>query len=297
MMMGFGFCPNCGTPRVAAEQRFCAGCGLALAAASPPAPQAPVPIAAPVSVSSDLTSPIPPPPASEPIAAAEAPADPPPWAVEKVVQPVEAPSAPPPWAAQPVAPPAWSMPPAAAPTAPPPWTMPPAAPGAPISQAVAPVYPGAPAPTPTPRVPGTPIATVAGIKVTPKLLAIGGIALAVIIAVVYMATSSKAGGITFAPSTFSCSSSAQVTTVIRLPSSVSATQALNWQMDGVDQASNTVADAFKQQTDGSWLFTDTSAGSSSCQAPNGQLSIGTHSMKIVDISGRVLAEGSFTLTP
>jgi len=277
MMMGFGFCPNCGTPRVAAEQRFCAGCGLATAPVASPAPPAPEPIAAPVPVSSEWTSPIPPPPASEPIAAAEAP------------------SAPPPWAAQPVVPPAWSMPPAAAPTAPP-WAVPPAAPGAPISQAVAPGTPAF-APAPTPRVPGTPIATVAGIKVTPKLLAIGGIALAVIIAVVYMATSSKAGGITFAPSTFSCSSSAQVTTVIRLPSSVSATQALNWQMDGVDQASNTVADAFKQQTDGSWLFTDTSAGSSSCQGPSGPLSMGPHSIRILDVSGRGLAEGSFTLTP
>jgi hypothetical protein len=285
MMMGFGFCPNCGTPRVAAEQRFCAGCGLALAAASPPAPQAPVPIAAPVSVSSDLTSPIPPPPASEPIAAAEAPADPPPWAVEKVVQPVEAPSAPPPWAAQPVAPPAWSMPPAAAPTAPP-WAVPPPAPGAPTAQAVAPGTPAS-APAPTPRAPGTPIATVAGIKVTPKLLAIGGIALAVIAVVVYMATSSKADGITFAPSTFSCSSSAQVTKVMQLPSSMKATDRLSWQEDGVSIFTNTVTDTFKQQTD----------GTSNCQGPSGPLSMGTHSIRILDVSGRGLAEGSFTLTP
>ena len=295
MMMGFGFCPNCGTPRVAAEQRFCAGCGLALAAASPPAPQAPVPIAAPVSVSSDLTSPIPPPPASEPIAVAEAPADPPPWAVEKVVQPVEAPSAPPPWAARPVAPPAWSMPPAAAPTAPP-WAVPPPAPGAPTAQAVAPGTPAS-APAPTPRAPGTPIATVAGIKVTPKLLAIGGIALAILVAIVYVSMGSKSGGITFAPSTFSCSSSAQVATVIRLPSSMLATDKLNWQIDGVTRITSTVADNFKQQTDGTWLFTDTSNASSNCQVPSGPLSMGTHSFRILDVSGRVLAEGSFTLTP
>src|SRR5664280_819073 len=145
MTMGFGFCPNCGTPRVAAEQKFCAGCGLALSPASPPAPQTPSPIVASVSESSDLASPNPPLAASEPFAAAEAPADLQASSVETVVQPVEAPSAPPPWAAQPVAPPAWSMPPAAAPTAPPAWSMPPAAPGTPIAQAVAPVYPGTPA--------------------------------------------------------------------------------------------------------------------------------------------------------
>jgi len=277
MMMGFGFCPNCGTPRVAAEQRFCAGCGLALAAASSPAPQAPVPIAAPVSVSSDLTSPIPPPPASEPIAAAEAP------------------SAPPPWAAQPVAPPAWSMPPAVAPTAPP-WAVPRPAPGAPTAQAVAPGTPAS-APAPTPRAPGTPIATVAGIKVTPKLLAIGGIALAILVAIVYVSMGSKSGNITFAPSTFSCSSSAQVTKVMQLPSSMKATDRLSWQEDGVSIFTNTVTDTFKLQSDGSWLFTDRSAASSNCQGPSGPLSMGTHSIRILDVSGRGLAEGSFTLTP
>jgi hypothetical protein len=278
MMMGFGFCPNCGTPRVAAEQRFCAGCGLALAAASPPAPQAPVPIAAPVSVSSDLKSPIPPPPASERIAAAEAP------------------SAPPPWAAQPVVPPAWSMPPAAAPTAPP-WAVPPAAPGVPAGQAAPPVYLGAPAPTPTPRVPGAPIATVAGIKVTPKLLAIGGIVLAVVVAVVYMSMGSKSGSIAVTPSTFSCSSSTQVTSVMQLPSSMKATDKLSWQADGVSSFTNTVADTFKLQSDGSWLATDTSAASSSCQGASGPMSMGAHTIRILDANGRVLAEGSFTLTP
>ena len=278
MTMGFGFCANCGTPRVAAEQRFCAGCGLALSLASPPAPQAPVPVAASASMSSDSASPIPPPAASEPIAA------------------VEAPSAPTPWAAQPVAPPAWSMPPAAAPTPPPPWAVPPPAPGAPTAQAVPPGIPVF-APAPTPRAPGTPIAIVAGIKVTPKLLAIGGIALAVIIAVVYMATSSKSGSITFTPSAFSCSSSAQVATVISLPSSLSATEKLAWQIDGVTQTSYPVTYNFKQQTDGTWLFTDTSAASSHCQGSSAPLSMGTHSIRILDVSGRVLAEGSFTLTP
>jgi hypothetical protein len=112
-----------------------------------------------------------------------------------------------------------------------------------------------------------------------------------------MATSSKAGGITFAPSTFSCSSSAQVATVIKLPSSMLATDKLNWQIDGVTLVTSAVADNFKQQTDGTWLFTDTSTGTSNCQGPSGPLSMGTHSFKILDASGRGLAEGSFTLTP
>jgi hypothetical protein len=112
-----------------------------------------------------------------------------------------------------------------------------------------------------------------------------------------MATSSKSGSITFAPSTFSCSSSAQVATVIRLPSSMLTTDKLNWQTDGVTLITSTVADNFKQQTDGTWLFTDTSAGTSHCQGPSGPLSMGTHSFRILDVTGRGLAEGSFTLTP
>jgi hypothetical protein len=162
-----------------------------------------------------------------------------------------------------------------------------------------PAYPAAPAsaPAPAPRAPGTPIATVAGIKVTPKLLAIAGIALAVVLAIVYVTMGSKSGSVTFAPSTFSCSSSVNVATVMRLPSSLSATERLNWQIDGVTQITNAVADNFKQQTDGTWLFTDTSAASSSCQGVSGPLSMGTHNVRILDANGHVLAEGSFTLTP
>ena len=162
-----------------------------------------------------------------------------------------------------------------------------------------PAYPAAPAsaPVPAPREPGTPIATVAGIKVTPKLLAIAGIALAVVLAIVYVTMGSKSGSVTFSPSTFSCSSSVNVATVMRLPSSIGAAERLNWQIDGVTQITNAVADNFKQQTDGTWLFTDTSAASSSCQGVSGALSMGTHNVRILDANGHVLAEGSFTLTP
>jgi hypothetical protein len=152
-------------------------------------------------------------------------------------------------------------------------------------------YPANPAsaPAPAPRAPG--------LKVTPKLLAIAGIVLAVILAIAYVSMGSKSGSVAFTPSSFSCSSSANVATVMRLPSSMSAAARLNWQIDGVTQITNAVADNFKQQTDGTWLFTDTSAASSSCQGVSGPLSMGTHSVRILDANGHVLAEGSFTLTP
>jgi hypothetical protein len=88
MTTGFGFCATCGTPRAAADQKFCAVCGSAISsAAPPPAPEPPAFVA--------------PPPPPEPQAFAAPPAFPAP------------PLAPPPaFAAPPVAPPpVWPAPP------------------------------------------------------------------------------------------------------------------------------------------------------------------------------------------
>lgn len=168
-----------------------------------------------------------------------------------------------------------------------------------MAQAVPPVYPGIPAsaPAPAPRVPGTPIATVAGIKITPMLLAIGGIALAVIAAVVYLSMSSKSAGISITPSSFSCSSSIQVTSAIKLPSSLRATDTIRLTVDGVLQKETTVGAYMNPQTDGSWTRESAASANDACQGVSGQLNPGTHVVRVVDVNGRVLAEGSYTLTP
>jgi len=59
MSTGFGFCPTCGAPRTAAEQRFCAVCGSAFAAGVSPAPPAP-------QVAGQTALPPPPPPQQVP---------------------------------------------------------------------------------------------------------------------------------------------------------------------------------------------------------------------------------------
>jgi hypothetical protein len=85
---------------------------------------------------------------------------------------------------------------------------------------------------------------------------------------------------------------------MRLPSSLKETDQLVYQLDGVSTVTSTVANNFTKQGDGSWLYTDTSPANSSCQGPSGAaLSMGTHVMRILDAGGRVLAEGSYTLTP
>jgi hypothetical protein len=50
MTTGFAFCATCGTPRDAADQKFCAGCGSALPPAAPSPPRVPpAPVASPPS--------------------------------------------------------------------------------------------------------------------------------------------------------------------------------------------------------------------------------------------------------
>jgi hypothetical protein len=87
MTTGFGFCPICGTPRTAAEQKFCPACGSAFAAEPAVLPGAlvagPVPPGAPPAWST--------PPAGEPTAQAPWTAPP---AVSDGAAPPAAPSAP-----------------------------------------------------------------------------------------------------------------------------------------------------------------------------------------------------------
>jgi len=130
------------------------------------------------------------------------------------------------------------------------------------------------------------------------MLAVGGIALAAIVAViVFMSMNSKSGSITLTPSSFSCSSSAQVITVMRLPSSMQATDMLTYQADGVTKSTETVDSTFLRQSDGSWLVSVPATASSICQGSSGAVTIATHTLRILDASGKVLAEGSYTLTP
>ncbi|MGZ6268154.1 MAG: zinc ribbon domain-containing protein [Candidatus Limnocylindrales bacterium] len=266
MNTGFGFCPQCGTPRIAADQRFCAACGNDLSAlvAAPPAPAVAAAPAAPVVV----------PPPAAPVSPTQA-------------APQPAASVP----SQPPTPPAW----AAAPAQSYPAGYP--APGA----------PGVPA---APAAPAAPIATVAGIQITPKLAVIGAIALAVVIGAAYlfMNMNSKPGSLTFSPSTISCSSPVAFTVTARLPASLKSTDSISIWLDGKSAGSSPIGESgsdVKQQPDGSWLTVSTTPASemqSTCASGVGPSGFsvatpGTHTMQIRDATGKVLAEGSYTVTP
>ena len=145
--------------------------------------------------------------------------------------------------------------------------------------------------------PGKPIATLAGISITPKLLGIVGIVVVVVLVVAavfaYLNLGSKPGSIMFSPSTISCSSSTSVTETVRLPSSLHYADQISLKLDGVDKGSGTVGHQFAQELDGTWTATSQLSASEAC----GLVSMGKHTLQILDANGNVLAEGTYTLTP
>jgi hypothetical protein len=94
------------------------------------------------------------------------------------------------------------------------------------------------------------------------------------------------GSMVFSPSTVTCGQTYMTT--IRLPSSVSSTDEITLQDNGTTVGTHTVVDAgMTQQPDGTWYGSDT--GPIDCS-----MSAGIHTERLVDPSGDVLAEGSFT---
>jgi hypothetical protein len=116
---------------------------------------------------------------------------------------------------------------------------------------------------------------------------------------------SSPGGITFSPSNLSCSSPVDFTTTVGLPSSVTAGDTLSFNFDGKLQSAEIIRSdsGWTHQTDGSWENVSTiNAGAmeSICQSDGLELNwavltTGTHTEQYVDMSGHVLAEGTYTV--
>jgi hypothetical protein len=202
--------------------------------------------------------------------------------------------------------------PAPAASAPPQWT----APTQPAAPQESPAYRPAP---PTPPIPPSgPWGATApqaqpwsGYGAAPKsgggsnaiLFAVVGIAVAAVLIVVIglvgviaLSSGSPAGSLSLNPSSINCSSTAAVTMTVRLPSSVDGDARVITQLDGQGWGSVVVSEAFVKQANGEWLHTDTTI-LDTCEGPAGALSAGSHTLKIVDSHGKVLAEGKFTVVP
>jgi hypothetical protein len=134
---------------------------------------------------------------------------------------------------------------------------------------------------------------------------IGGVVIIAIVAVVLVVRSGGSGGISFDPSTVSCSSPVVFTSTVHLPSSVQAGDTIIQTLDGQTIARGPVTSSAVRQPDGSWIYVNTSSVASmqSLCASGGSsggvnlLTQGTHTEQILDSTGRMLASGSYTVTP
>jgi hypothetical protein len=130
-------------------------------------------------------------------------------------------------------------------------------------------------------------------------IAIGAVALIVVLlaaVVLISGGSSYPGSITFSPSTYSCGSGGDVTLTITLPSSLAATDTVTMYTDGGDATPLPVGATFTKQSNGTWQFTFAGSGASGC-GTTGSSSLGSHTVTIKDTSGKILAEGHYTINP
>ena len=109
-------------------------------------------------------------------------------------------------------------------------------------------------------------------------------------------SSSGSGSITFSPATVNCSNPAAETETIQLPASVAASAAFTETFDGKTISTGVVSTGgFQQQSDGTWkdIVQETVA---TLQAACAVWTDGVHPAQILDASGKVLAQGSVTVS-
>jgi hypothetical protein len=115
--------------------------------------------------------------------------------------------------------------------------------------------------------------------------------------------SASNGGITFNPATVNCShgNPGSWTITTKLPASVKPSDTVTTTVDGKTASSNTVTVAgFVSQADNTWLLTSTTVWTdmqTECAkgSASAVLAPGTHTIAILDASGHVLAQGSYTV--
>jgi hypothetical protein len=107
-------------------------------------------------------------------------------------------------------------------------------------------------------------------------------------------TPASKSSVTIKPSSFSCSAPAvDVTLAIQLSASIPGSTEITSEVDDTVGTTTTVEAGFEQQSDGSWLSSDTVSSSALCD----QLSVGQHRIGASDAAGKVIVEGTFTIKP
>jgi hypothetical protein len=183
----------------------------------------------------------------------------------------------------------------------------------PVAMPAASFEPYAPA-QPAWAMPPSPVAPAPARRgVSPAMLLVGGLVIAAIVGVALLATNNGSkivpgtsgspvvspppvpsagypGSLAFSPKTIGCPSQPFTTTVV-LPSSVIATDQITYQIDDTIIITQAVTDfGLTKQADGKWsVSTDSPDGSSNCS-----MGPGLHTARLLDATGKVLAQTSFT---
>ncbi len=124
----------------------------------------------------------------------------------------------------------------------------------------------------------------------------------VILALAACGSSGGGGGITFSPATVNCANPGSVgaeTVTILLPSSVHTGDVLTENLDGKTLQTGPLASDAVPKPDGSWsetLQTNAADMDSFCLIAGNGFTSGTHTEQVLDASGKVLAQGSYTVT-
>jgi hypothetical protein len=185
---------------------------------------------------------------------------------------------------------------------PPPAPQPPAAYPSQPSYAATPPYAAAPPPAMYGQAPVPPAAPAAGGAMgdilarlpipLPAAIGIAAVALVAIVAIVMLGGNRP--GITYNPSTISCTGET-LSLTMRLPSSVLATDTLALTVDGAIWPPNVTwtapAAGFVKQSDGSWVFNGQSVTPSASECG---LVPGTHQFAVINVAGQAVAQGSLT---
>jgi hypothetical protein len=134
------------------------------------------------------------------------------------------------------------------------------------------------------------------------IVGVAGVVLvvAIIFAAVLIAGSgnnNSGGSITFSPQTFGCGTAQTITATVRLPASVAGTTAVTFYNDGVAESTSQVSNQFTKQGDNSWLYNESETSGTFACTSSGGASVGAHKVSVQDQSGKVLATGSYTVTP
>ena len=119
-----------------------------------------------------------------------------------------------------------------------------------------------------------------------------------VIALIALGTyNSGPSSVALSPLSVSCSTSQRVSTPVTLQASVDPDEQLQLELDGTPFGVITVSQYFQRLPSGTWSEATSDAPLAGCNGPDGQLAMGAHEYRLLDLQRNVLAAVAFTVMP